>query len=416
MKYSLTMPSLGADMDEGKLLEWHIKHGDVINKGDLIAAVETQKAAVDIESFRAGKVLELIGNINDIISVGQIIATLDIEDTSQTNQPDLPLKIPEPVPTEVLAAEIAAVPAPVNINMNQRIRVSPAARRMAAKFAIDLTQVTGTGRDGAIEIRDIENKMTRPTEITSPTQIAKPTETTTQTEINGEKPVITNQSLINVRDAIARVMTRSKREIPHYYLKSQYIIDNLISWLDAKNHSASPQQRLFMPAVFMRAIVIALKTNPAMNGTYENGVFTPKNEIHLGITVALKPDGVMTPAILDAQNLSLAELNAAFTDLVQRARAGKLRNREMTDGTVTVTNVGDLGADEVTGIIFAPQVALIGLGRIHKTAIVDGDGGLRAGFVLNATLAADHRVTDGLTGSKLLTTLGRVLLQPDQLG
>lgn len=391
MKYSLPMPSLGADMDEGKLLEWHIKPGDQINKGDLIAVVETQKAAVEIESFRTGIVLELIGKIDDIIPVGQAIATLDIEEesaakTSHTVTPDIPAPQPAIIATAKNAPALSSLTA-----TGQRIRISPAARHLADEHHIDLTQVTGTGREGAIELRDI-----------------KPL-------IATHKKPATNDSLINIRDAIARVMTRSKREIPHYYLQSQFVVDNLVTWLDTQNRSLPPEQRLFMPAVLMRAIVLALKTNPAMNGFYENGIFTPSSAIHLGITVSLKPEGVMTPAIIDAQDLSLLELNATFADLVQRARAGKLRNREMTDGTITVTNVGDLGADTVTGVIFAPQVALIGLGRIHKAAVVDTEGGLRSGFVLNATLSADHRVTDGLAGSKLLSTLGRLLADPEKI-
>lgn len=420
MNYPLTMPSLGADMDEGKLLEWHIKPGDKINKGDLIAVVETQKAAVEIESFRSGRVQELIAKIDDIIPVGQVIATLEIETDSaeapaaaptnqvasnlvNSNLVDANLAALNTTAANTAAAEVqAAQPSPIAAPetiapaktataSGERLLISPAARRLADAHKLDLTQIKGTGREGAIELRDIEPLVTTPAKTGA------------------------GNSLINIREAIARVMSRSKREIPHYYLQSQFVVDTLVTWLDTQNRNSPPEQRLFMPAVLMRAIVLALKTNSAMNGFYENGIFTPSSAIHLGITVSLKPDGVMTPAILDAQDLSLSELNAAFADLVQRARAGKLRNREMTDGTITVTNVGDLGADAVTGVIFAPQVALIGLGRIHKAAVVDTEGGLRAGLVLNATLSADHRVTDGLAGSKLLSTLGRLLTQPEGL-
>ncbi len=418
MNYPLTMPSLGADMDEGKLLEWHIKPGDKINKGDLIAVVETQKAAVEIESFRSGRVQELIAKIDDIIPVGQVIATLEIETESaeapaatpanqgasnlvDANLVDANLaalnttaantaEVQAAQPSPIAAAEPIA-PAKTAATSGERLLISPAARHLADEHKLDLTQIKGTGREGAIELRDIEPLVTTPAKTGA------------------------GNSLINIREAIARVMSRSKREIPHYYLQSQFVVDTLVTWLDTQNRNSPPEQRLFMPAVLMRAIVLALKTNSAMNGFYENGIFTPSSAIHLGITVSLKPDGVMTPAIIDAQDLSLNELNAAFADLVQRARAGKLRNREMTDGTITVTNVGDLGADTVTGVIFAPQVALIGLGRIHKAAVVDTEGGLRAGLVLNATLSADHRVTDGLAGSKLLSTLGRLLAQPEGL-
>jgi pyruvate dehydrogenase E2 component (dihydrolipoamide acetyltransferase) len=280
----------------------------------------------------------------------------------------------------------------------KRLRVSPAARRLAEKNGIDLNALHGTGHDGAVELQDVELALAART--ASPASAA---------------PQKSTASMINVREAIARAMTKSKREIPHYYLQSRFHIDALVAWLDAKNRSLPPEQRLFMPAVLMRAVVLALQSNPDMNGYYENGAFVQKTDIHLGITVSLKPSGVMTPAVIDAHTMTLAELNAAFADLVQRARAGKLRNREMTDGTVTVTNVGDLGADAVTGVIFPPQVALVGFGRVHKAPIVDGDGGVRPGFVIDTTLSADHRVSDGLAGSKMLNVIGRLLAQPEQL-
>jgi pyruvate dehydrogenase E2 component (dihydrolipoamide acetyltransferase) len=261
---------------------------------------------------------------------------------------------------------------------------------------LDIQTLRGSGPDGIIELHDVQAALAA---HQMPAAEAAPAGT----------------SIINVREAIARAMSRSKREIPHYYLQSRLHIDALTAWLDTSNRALPPDQRLFLPAVLMRAAVLALKDCPDMNGYYENGAYTPKAEIHLGVTVALKPNGVMVPAILDAHTLSLTELNAAFVDLVQRTRAGKLRNRELTDGTVTVTNVGELGADAVTGVIFPPQVALIGFGRIRKAAIVDADGGLRAGLVLDASLAADHRVSDGLAGSKLLNALGSLLAQPDRL-
>lgn len=397
IKYEIAMPSLGADMDQGKLLEWHIKPGDVINQGDLIAVVETQKAAVEIESFRSGTVTELIAQVGDLIPVGQTIARLEL--AAADGAAAAPVS-PAPIAAvPVSAAPVSVIPAASTGTSEQRVRISPAARRRASDLGLDLHSLSGTGRDGAIELHDVEQAL-----------IARANNTEAKTPATPAGP-----SLINVRAAIAQVMSRSKREIPHYYLQSQLCIDQLVSWLDNQNQHLPPEQRLFMPAVLMRAITLALTTSPALNGFYEHGQFTPSAAIHLGITLALKPDGVITPAILDAQDLSLSQFNSAFNNLVQRTRAGKLRNRELTDGTITVTNLGDLGADAVTGIIFAPQVALLGLGRIHKVPIVDGDGGLRAGWVIKVSLAADHRVSDGLAGSKLLNTLGRLFNQPEQL-
>jgi pyruvate dehydrogenase E2 component (dihydrolipoamide acetyltransferase) len=151
-----------------------------------------------------------------------------------------------------------------------------------------------------------------------------------------------------------------------------------------------------------------------MNGYFKNEVYGPIASIHLGVAIALKTGGVLVPALLEAEKMNLVDLNTAFQDLVQRTQKGELRNRELTEGTVTVTNMGDLGSEEVFGIIFPPQVALIGLGRIHKTPVVEKEI-IKSEFVIDITLSADHRVTDGLTGARFLACLERNLKNPSQL-
>lgn len=387
MRYAVTMPSLGADMDEAKLLEWHIRPGDAIRKNDIIATVETQKAAVSIESFRSGTVLELIGKIDEIIPVGSVIAYMEVENDEFTTSMPAPAAAP---PASSPAPENTPTPATTS---HPRLRVSPAARRLAGQYGIDLASLQGTGADGAISLQDIE---------------------AARTVLAGTDAEKKSTSLLNIRDSIARAMSRSKREIPHYSLHSRLQLDTLVAWIDSQNQTLAPEQRLLLPATLMRAVVLALQANPDMNGYYENGAFQPKKEINLGVTVALKPGGVMTPAILDAHTMTLTELNTAFADIVQRTRSGKLRNREMTDGTVTVTNLGDLGADSVTGIIFPPQVALVGFGRVRKAPVLDGDN-VRPGIVLDISLSADHRVSDGIAGSRLLNAISRLLDQPEHL-
>ncbi len=352
MRYSVPMPSLGADMDQGKLMLWKIKAGDEVKKGQTIATVETTKSAVEIESFRDGKVLELLGSEGQELRVGSTIAIFEVQGE----------EIKEPV-------------AP-------RIKISPAARRLAEQTHIDLSLVTGSGSDGQIELRDLPSP--------APT------------------------SVVNIREAIAKAMARSKKEIPHYYLKSRISLDALLRWVDEKNKVSSAVERLMVPTVLMKGILLAVKEFPAMNGYYINGAFEAKDSVHFGVAVALKSGGVLVPAIMDAQTMDLAKLNSSFQDILLRTRKSELKNRELTEGTITVTNVGDLGSHEVFGIIFPPQVALIGLGRIHKEAVVD-DGVVRSGFVIDVTLSADHRVTDGLTGSRFLALIEKIFLSPSML-
>jgi pyruvate dehydrogenase E2 component (dihydrolipoamide acetyltransferase) len=359
MIYHVPMPSLGADMDHGKLMDWKIKPGDDVKKGQMIAVVETTKSTVEIESFKDGKVLDLKGHVGDEIPVGQEIATFDVVGSDLA--PAIPLKEPE-----------------------GRIKISPAARKLALEKNIDLTKIKGSGSEGQIELKDLQVTPLQP------------------------------HTGSNLREAIAKAMSHSKKEIPHYYLKSQVSLDSLMSWIDEKNKILPSEQRLLVPVVLFKAILESLKEYPVMNGYYKNGVFEVSEMINLGIAIALKSGGVLVPAILDAQKMNLAELNAAFQELAQRTVKGELKNRELTEGTVTITNMGDLGAEEVLGIIFPPQVALIGLGRIHKAPVVDKEI-IRAGFVMDLTLSADHRVTDGLTGARFMALIEKKIKNPIQL-
>lgn len=353
MKYFVPMPSLGADMDQGKLMKWLIKPGDEIKKGQAIAVVETTKSTVEIESFKEGKVLELIGKEGEEIRVGSSIATFEISEGARRN-------------------------------------VSPAARRLALDHGVKLEDIVGSGPGGSVELRDIEKLIT-------------PMKTP-------EKP----SSGTNLRAAIAQAMGRSKKEIPHYYLRNRVSLDGLMAWIDEKNAHLPPEQRLMIPVALLRAVALALKENPAMNGYFEKDLFSPKESIHLGMTIALKNGGVLVPAILECHQLTLSELNLAFKSLLQRSRNGELKNRELTEGTFTVTYLGDLGCDEVLGIIYPPQVAVLGIGRIHKEAVVV-NGELRAGFVIQVTLSADHRVSDGLMGARFLASVERFLTNPHLL-
>jgi pyruvate dehydrogenase E2 component (dihydrolipoamide acetyltransferase) len=360
MKYFVPMPSLGADMDQGKLMKWLIKPGDEIKKGQAIAVVETTKSTVEIESFKEGKVLELIGKEGEEIRVGSSIATFEIPEQRHHESAD------------------------------SRLKVSPAARRLAITQGIKLEQVVGSGPGASIELRDIEKLIT-------------PVKTPEKTGTG-----------VNLRAAIAQAMGRSKKEIPHYYLRNRVSLDRFMAWIDEKNANLASEQRLMIPVALLRAVTLALQENPAMNGYFEKDLFSPKESIHLGMTIALKQGGVLVPAILDSQQLSVSELNLAFQDLLQRARKGELKNRELTEGTFTVSYLGDLGCDEVLGIIFPPQVALLGLGRIHKEAVVV-NGVLRVGFVIQVTLSADHRVSDGLIGARFLASIEKFLTNPHLL-
>jgi pyruvate dehydrogenase E2 component (dihydrolipoyllysine-residue acetyltransferase) len=209
-------------------------------------------------------------------------------------------------------------------------------------------------------------------------------------------------------------MARSKREIPHYYVGTQIDVSSALAWLQDANARRPVSERILPAAMLLRAVALTARAVPELNGFWTDGGFLPGQGIHLGVAVSLREGGLVAPAIHDADCLGLGELMASLRDLVQRARAGRLRSSEMSDPTITVTNLGDQGVEVVHGVIYPPQVALVGLGRIVERPWAEG-GMIGARPVLTATLAADHRATDGHVGARFLATLDRQLHHPEEL-
>jgi pyruvate dehydrogenase E2 component (dihydrolipoamide acetyltransferase) len=216
-----------------------------------------------------------------------------------------------------------------------------------------------------------------------------------------------------MRHAIAELMARSAREIPHYYLATTVDLSRAVAWLVEENARRPITERLLPAALLLKATALAAHEVPALNGFWRDG-FEPSPAVHLGVAVSLRGGGLLAPAIHDADQLSLDDMMRALRDLVERARAGRLRSSEMSDPTLTVTNLGDQGADEVHGVIYAPQVALVGFGRIlERPWASNGMLGVRP--TVRATLAADHRASDGHEGSRLLAAIDRLLQAPEAL-
>lgn len=217
-----------------------------------------------------------------------------------------------------------------------------------------------------------------------------------------------------MRLAIARLMSRSKREIPHYYVSNTVDMGAALAWLRERNRSADMSARIVPAALLLKATALAAREVPELNGYWTEERFVPAPAVHLGVAVSMRGGGLITPAIHDAADLPAAELMGRLRDLVNRARAGRVRGSELTDATITVTNLGDQGVESVTGVIYPPQVALVGFGKItERPWAVRGLLGVRP--VIATTLAADHRATDGYTGARFLTVLAELLQQPEEL-
>ena len=397
------MPSLGADMKAGTLVEWLVKPGDKVCRGDIVAIVETDKGAIEVEIFTPGVISDILVPVGTEAPVGTVLARLVGGPPAMSAAPSPSPPSPSP-PSEPLAplAVVVATPtapaaptsAPARGVTAERPRASPAARELARQRGADLARIVGTGPGGAITRADVE--------------AAAAASTSRRPRARGG---FDPQAM---REAIAAAMSRSKREIPHYYLSQTVDLSRLLARLEVLNRDRPPSDRLLPAAFFLRATALALKKSPELNGFWVEGRFHPAEGVHLGWAVALRGGGLVAPALHDADRLSLDEAMTALRDLVQRARTGGLRSSELSDPTATVTSLGERGAETVLPIIYPPQVAMIGIGRIvTRPWVVDGAIGPRP--VAAITLAGDHRASDGHRGGLLLAEIERLLNNPEAL-
>ncbi|MDL2337029.1 MAG: dihydrolipoamide acetyltransferase family protein [Pseudomonadota bacterium] len=394
-----TMPALGADMETGQVVQWLVKPGDRVRSGDVIAVVETQKGAIDVECFLDGVIDDLVA-LGKELPVGAVLAQVCAEGEAPVAPTQLPTAGPQTLPLPATAPAHAASAPVAAVIASPRTPVSPAARRRARELALDPQVLHGTGVGGAVNLADVELAASPP----GPVPVPAGSDTSPRRGFD----------LAQMRLAIATAMARSKREIPHYYLTSTIDFAPAAAWLDAYNRDRDPADRLLPATLLLKATALALAGVPQLNGRWENDTFHPGAGIHIGWAIALRGGGLVAPAIHDVDRLPLPVLMVALRDLVQRARGGRLRSSELTDPTVTVTSLGERGAESVIGVIYPPQVAIVGFGRVARRPwVIDGEVVARPLVV--ATLAADHRASDGHLGGQLLAAIDRALQAPDTL-
>ncbi|MCF6148318.1 MAG: 2-oxo acid dehydrogenase subunit E2 [Candidatus Kuenenia sp.] len=391
------MPSLGADMRAATLIEWKVKPGDSVKRGDIIAVIEADKGIIEIEIFEEGIVDKILVPSGQNVPVGTVLAIIRSGKETAVKTEG---KIVEERATKEREVQVKpgheGVPSPEITEKEKRIKASPLARKLAAELNIDLSTIQGTGTHGTISSADVE-KAAKEKELQEKAPVTeipkKPKEEEYQT---------------GMRRAIAAAMSRSNRDIPHYYLETRIDMTNALQWLEAENQRRSIKDRLLPAVLLLKAVACAFKDVPELNGYWMDDRLQPKENIHIGFAVSLRQGGLVVPAIHNVDKKSIDELMAAMSDLITRTRAGRLRSSEMTDATVTLTSLGDLGVETVYGVIYPPQVALVGFGRISEMPWAE-NGMLGIRRILSATLAADHRATDGNRGAQFLGALKRYL-------
>ncbi len=387
------MPSLGADMEKGTLVVWNVKPGDRVKRGDIIAVVETEKGAFDTECYEEGVIEKLLVEPGTKVPVGTTLAILSGAGAAAPGP-----TAPAPAPATSRAPE--PVVAPPSVPATAHVRALPLARKIAAELGVDLSTVHGTGPGGVIERADVEHAA----------EAKKPA----PPSLGAPAPRPSAEFAAGMRRAIAAAMSKSNREIPHYYLQTRIDMTAALRWLEAENAKRSIKERLLPAVLTLKAVALALRDVPELNGFWLNDELQRSDAIHIGFAVAIRGGGLVTPAIHDADKKSLDELMTAMRDVIDRARGGHLRASEMSDPTITVTNLGDLGAESVFGVIYPPQVALVGFGKITEQPWA-ANGMLGVHPVLNASLAGDHRATDGHRGAQFLDALNRHLQEPAKL-
>jgi len=378
------MPSLGADMEAGTLVEWQVKPGQRVKRGDVVAVVETDKGAVEVEIWDDAVVDQLLVEPGTKVPVGKVLARLRAEGEA-------------PAPAGVAPREaegLGAALSPVQPVRAPRLKVSPVARRRAEELGVDLALVKPSGPEGVISMGDVEQSAQgRAASAAKPAALDK---------------------LAAMRQAIAAAMAKSKREIPHYYLGTSIDVSTAIGWLEQQNLKRPVTERVLLAALLLRSVAMALKEVPELNGFWVDGAFKPIQAVHLGVAIALRGGGLVAPAIHDADRKTVPQIMHALSDLVTRARGGALRSSELADATVTVTNLGEQGVEAVFGVIYPPQVALVGFGKVVERPWAER-GGLYVRRVIHATLCADHRASVGHRGGQFLSALDRCLQEPEKL-
>jgi pyruvate dehydrogenase E2 component (dihydrolipoamide acetyltransferase) len=412
------LPALGADMDEGTIVEWHVGPGSRVKRGDVVAVVETDKGAIDVEIFEDGVVREIVVQPGTRVPVGTVLALLETEGsppaaaTAAAGRGEG--RTPSPAPVGEGAGgvrEVSLAPPPAS----SRARVSPAARRRARELGVEADSLHGSGPAGAVTLEDVEGAARKaPSPRPSPAEAGEG-----EGEGSTPSPAIAGEGRGEgepggMRAAIAAAMSRSKREIPHYYLATAVDVTAATDWLATHNASVPVTRRLLFAALLVKALALTCRHTPGFNGFHRDGRYEDSPAVHVGVAVALRGGGLVAPAIMDTADKPLAVLMEEFRALVARARAGRLRASELAAPTIILTSLGEGSVDAVFPIIQPPQVAIVGAGAIATRPWVV-DEAVVPRQVLTLSLGADHRVTDGRLGAQFLAKLAQRLVDPGSL-
>ena len=398
MATDVIMPQMGFDMEEGTVVRWLKAEGDHVDRGEPIVEVETDKATVEVESFASGLLRRIVVTEGITVPVGQVIGIIGAADEElpatdavapSPPPPAVESSTPEPTPP---APEDPSTSAP----KDDRVLVSPLARRIAEEKGIDLASVTGTGPKGRITKEDV---------LAAVEAASAPTPAPTAAGDVVE--------LSRMRQTIARRMTQSKQEMPHFYVTASIDMTKAMALREELNELWAGEARLTVNDLIIKASALALAKFPAFNSHYADGVIKPGPAINIGVAIALE-DGLIAPAILDCGSKTLKEISVASRDLSTRARNGVLRPEEYTEATVAISNLGMFQVDSFIAIINPLQSASIAVGSVTRQPVVR-DGQITVADIMQCTISADHRVVNGAEAAQFVNEIKGYLEKPSSL-
>ena len=411
---------MGYDMKEGTLVRWLKAEGEEVSIGEAVAEIETDKAVVEFESTEAGILHKLLVVEGDVVPVGQAVAlvgaageevSIDSEVAPSDSLPSVEeeQEIDEPTPAvDTGPSDVPAQEPPTNL---QEVRASPIARRLAAERGVELSQVKGTGPGGRITKKDVLSvePSHAPTEVpVISSDIESPAPASPVSVADEVVP------LTRMRAQIARVTTRSKTEIPHFYVTTQIDMSDAMALRRQINDNLKDDGvRVSVNDLIIKACVNTLKKYPKLNAYFSEEGIELHSAINVGIAIA-EEDGLTMPAILDCGSKSLAQIAAASDDLIQRTQSGTLQPDEYTGGTFSISNMGMFEVTSFAAIIQPPQSAVLAVGTVQKIPVIRDDQ-VTVSEVMNATLSVDHRVSDGAEGARFIVEVKNQLENPLKL-
>lgn len=410
MAETINMPKLGFDMAEGMLVRWVKQVGEQINKGDVLAEIETDKATVEVESSVSGTVLQLIAEQGTMVPVNAPIAVVGEAGEKVESQPvDSGSKAAAPAATP--APQSAPVPAPVaqasSAPSAGPVKASPLAKKIARDQKVDLSHIQGTGPGGRIVRRDIEAALAGGAQSSVASRPAVQPAPAYQAPITAEdKPISTTK----LRQAIGRRLVESKQTIPHFYVTHEYKMEALMDMRKQINAYLPENEKVSVNDFIVKAVALTLRQFPNLNATLNGNEIVQFGHVNVGVAVTV-PGGLMTVVVKDADQKVLRQISGEVKAMAGRARDGKVKPEDVDGSTFSTSNLGMYDVDEFIAIINPPEAAILAIGSAREVPVVEG-GQVKAGWRMKATISVDHRVSDGAEAAQFMQKLAEFLENP----